>query len=160
MLLAHLFESAIPQTLSVQRRFDFSSVDNRRFIFDPVSRRFVIGAQLPKSRSLVGSHAEDWFDATGSNRNFDRCIRGWIGTGGNYRNGVIHFAPPAAHNLNTLDCLSTLAKCGATKKTILRGFDSTETKLGDAVPEIFEIDESDDTGMAIRHLMDRPRLRN
>ncbi len=95
MLLSDLFENMMPLEASIQRNFDFMMMDNRRFIFDPISRRFVVGAFLPKSKTLIGSHAEEWFDATGSNDNFDRCIRGWMcGQDSKYKNGLIHFAPP------------------------------------------------------------------
>lgn len=95
MLLRELLEENFSDQASLVRRFDFMQLDNRRFIFDHVSRRLIIGGKLPRSRSLEGSHAEDWFNVTGSNKNFDRCVRGWIGVGGSFRNGVIHFAPQA-----------------------------------------------------------------
>ncbi len=141
LLREFLTESLLPSEASLQKKFDFKSIDNRRFIYDPVSRRFVIGGILPKGRNLIGSHAEDWFNVTGSNKYFDRCVRGWIGTGGSYKNGIIHFAPPVRpYDDGPYACLKTFVLCGATEKTKLRGalgMDFFEEPLGKVMPDLF-----------------------
>lgn len=134
----------LPNEASIQRRFNFSSVDNRRFIYDPVSRRFVIGQLLPKSKSVYSSHSEEWFEATGSNQYFDRCVRGWFGTGGNYRNGIIHFAPPVnPYDDAVYACIKAFIASGATANTKLRGAPgSNEVTLGKEYPELFKLKEA------------------
>ncbi len=146
MLLNDLFlrESALPDEASIQRRFDFMGVDNRRFIYDPVARRFVVGKQLMvgKRFNMDASHAEEWFDATGDNRFFDRCVRGWMGVGGSYRNGIIHFAPPVDYTTDAaFSCIKAFVGCGATAKTKVRGAiprSMEEVTIGKLYPDLFK----------------------
>lgn len=142
-----LREAQLPDLPSIQRRFDFFAVDNRRFIYDPVARRFVIGAAwhlVGAGDGLNGSHAEDWFNLTGSNSNFDRCLRGWVGTGGSYRSGIIHFAPPVSlADDATYKCLAAFVASGAIAKTKVRGLGGLgynpgeENNLGEIAPDLF-----------------------
>lgn len=68
--------------------------DNRRFVYNPNNGAIVIGTRDPVKSDDFGSHAQE-FSASGAPGHFDDYwIRGWIGIGGKYKYGVIHFAPP------------------------------------------------------------------
>lgn len=71
--------------------FDMREIDNRRFMFSPQTGELILGRQY-RSGQLYKSHAEEHFDS-GAKAPFDSFIRGWIGTGRDYPDGVIHFAP-------------------------------------------------------------------
>ena len=71
--------------------FDMREIDNRRFMFSPQTGELILGRQY-RGGQLYKSHAEEHFDS-GAKAPFDSFIRGWIGTGRDYPNGVIHFAP-------------------------------------------------------------------
>ncbi len=63
----------------------------------------------------------------GSQRIFDDFVRGWIGTGGNYPYGVIHFAPNVDERCADLfdraySTLEMFRENGALADTVLRGF--------------------------------------
>ena len=72
--------------------FDMREIDNRRFMFSPQAGELILGRQY-RGGQLYKSHAEEHFDS-GAKAPFDSFIRGWIGTGRDYPDGVIHFAPP------------------------------------------------------------------
>lgn len=141
MLLTEFLCESLSDQAEIYRALPFQSFakDNRRFIYDPVSRRMLIGGMLPNTRYLTGSHAEDWYDVTGSNKFFDRCVRGWVGMGGrDYKHGIIHMAPhvdPAV----ALPAIQYFVKNGATSKCKVRsiiGF--PETTLAVVYPELFK----------------------
>ena len=71
--------------------FDMREIDNRRFMFSPQAGELILGRQY-RGGQLYKSHAEEHFDS-GAKAPFDSFIRGWIGTGRDYPDGVIHFAP-------------------------------------------------------------------
>lgn len=71
--------------------FDMREIDNRRFMFSPQAGELILGRQY-RGGQLYKSHAEEHFDS-GAKAPFDSFIRGWIGTGRDYLDGVIHFAP-------------------------------------------------------------------
>ena len=71
--------------------FDMREIDNRRFMFSPQTGELILGRQY-RGGQLYKSHAEEHFDS-GAKAPFDSFIRGWIGTGRDYPDGVIHFAP-------------------------------------------------------------------
>lgn len=122
-----------------ERTFNLLDVENRRFMFDPASRKFIVGdvEGAGRGRNIRSSHAQEYFDVTGSNVGFDKMIRGWMGTSRQYLHGVIHFAPEIFSG--TLDagfkCLAAFKKCGASADTIVRGFPGAwEQRLGDILP--------------------------
>jgi hypothetical protein len=99
--------------------FSVKGINNRRFMYNPKTSEILFsGSNIDKS-----SHAQEWYDVKVKG-NFDDCVRGWIGWGGSYRNGVIHFAPPiVGANINTgFDALLMFKRHGASDKTIVRGF--------------------------------------
>ena len=105
--------------------FDMREIDNRRFMFSPQTGELILGRQY-RSGQLYKSHAEEHFDS-GAKAPFDSFIRGWIGTGRDYPDGVIHFAPNiGTDNITAFDnAFSTLqmfSENGAAGDTVVRGF--------------------------------------
>nr|WP_308624672.1 hypothetical protein [uncultured Eisenbergiella sp.] len=106
---------------------DMQQIENRRFMFDPGSGTLVLGYQYEKTSLLVGSHADELAKA-GVTAGYDNYIRGWIGTGGAYPHGVIHFAPhidkqsPITRFDRAFNTLEMFRANGARGQTIVRGF--------------------------------------
>ena len=71
---------------------DIQQIDNRRFMYNPKTGILVLGYQYAATSTMVSSHANELTDA-GITKGYDDFVRGWIGTGGDYPKGVIHFAP-------------------------------------------------------------------
>ena len=71
---------------------DIQQIDNRRFMYNPKTGILVLGYQYAATSTMVSSHANELADA-GITKGYDNFVRGWIGTGGDYPKGVIHFAP-------------------------------------------------------------------
>ena len=105
--------------------FDMRQIQNRRFMYQPQTGELILGYQHKSSR-LVSSHAEEHFDS-GANAPFDSFVRGWIGTGKDYKNGIIHFAPDIpAQNIEAFDkgfsTLQMFSENNANGDTVIRGF--------------------------------------
>lgn len=119
--------------------FDMQSIDNRRFMYNPATGVFLLGAQFPPSRKIRGSHAEDLSNA-GIYSGYDDYVRGWIGTGGEYPSGVIHFAPAVnAQNLTlynrAFDTLEMFLQNGGEPESAVRGFGKQwEQTMADIIP--------------------------
>lgn len=123
----------LPLTREVMRidtrtqAIDMQQIENRRFMFDPGSGTLVLGYQYEKTSLLVGSHADELAKA-GVTAGYDHYIRGWIGTGGAYPHGVIHFAPhidkqsPITRFNGAFNTLEMFRANGARGQTIVRGF--------------------------------------
>lgn len=124
----------------VTHRYDLQKIDNARFMFNPITNEMVVGGN-DINRS---SHAED-HAKSGAQGKYDDFIKGWMGAGDDYPNGIIHFSPAVSSDrikdadffdkfYSTLD---SFAENGANKDTIIRngGF-SGEKKFGEAYPEI------------------------
>lgn len=106
--------------------FNMQEIENRRFLFNPRTELLVLGRQDQKSSRLIASHAVELAEA-GITKNFDDFIRGWIGTGKAYPNGVIHFAPNIdKQNIPLFEkgfsALEMFSVNGADAKTVIRGF--------------------------------------
>lgn len=119
--------------------FDMQAIENRRFMYEPQTGTLILGYQF-RGKDLASSHAEEHADS-GATEPFDRFIRGWIGTGREYKNGVIHFAPNIdGQNPEQFDrAYSTLEMFRENKangKTVVRGFgDRWEQPLSNLIPE-------------------------
>ena len=105
--------------------FDMREIDNRRFMFSPQTGELILGRQY-RGGQLYKSHAEEHFDS-GAKAPFDSFIRGWIGTGRDYPDGVIHFAPNiGTDNIpafdNAFSTLQMFSENGAAGDTVVRGF--------------------------------------
>lgn len=102
-------------------------IKNRRFMYDPQTSTLVLGRQYGNVKGVPSSHAEELADA-GITERYDDYVRGWVGTGKRYSNGVIHFAPcideqsSIARFERAIDTLEMFAKNGAVAGTIVRGF--------------------------------------
>ena len=99
-------------------------IDNRRFMYNPITGVLLLGAQFLPSKKLRGSHAEDLSNA-GIYSGYDDYVRGWIGTGKEYPHGIIHFAPNV-DDRNTalfnraLETLEMFVQNGAVAETVVR----------------------------------------
>ena len=94
-------------------------------MFSPQTGELILGKQY-KGRHLYKSHAEEHAES-GATAPFDSFIRGWIGVGKDYPQGVIHFAPHIeSRNAELFDrafaTLEVFAKNGAKGDTVIRGF--------------------------------------
>jgi len=106
--------------------FDMQDIENRRFMYHPKTCTLILGDQHSKRNLISGSHAEE-HGKTSVKIPFDEFIRGWIGTGGNYNDGVIHFAPDISHLHpkefeKGYDTLTMFRDNNANGKTVVRGF--------------------------------------
>lgn len=107
---------------------DIQQIDNRRFMYNPKTGILVLGYQYAATSTMVSSHANELADA-GITKGYDDFVRGWIGTGGDYPKGVIHFAPCVDKRNITLfdrafDTLKMFRENGALAGTMVRGFGS------------------------------------
>lgn len=107
--------------------FDMRQVQNRRFMYQPQTGTLILGYQY-KGGGVVSSHADE-HDKSGATEPYDSFIRGWIGTGRQYPNGVIHFAPAippdnAAAFDKAFSVLQMFSENGANENTVVRGFGS------------------------------------
>lgn len=123
-----------------QSAFDMQRIKNRRFMFSPQSGELILGKQY-KGRQLFASHAEE-HGRSGATAPFDSFLRGWIGTGKEYPQGVIHFAPAIdSRNVDlfnrAFDALEMFAGNGAAGSTVIRGFgESWEQPLQNIIPSL------------------------
>lgn len=161
----------IPITADIMRidtrtqAVDMQQIDNRRFMFDPDTGILVLGRQYAVTSLMNSSHAVELADA-GITEGFDKFVRGWIGTGGEYPKGVIHFAP-CADTRNTrlfdraFDTLEMFRENGALAGTVIRGFGNrweqplsaifTDCRDTERKPSVREQLKKTPEGKAVRH---------
>lgn len=122
---------------------DLMQIKNRRFMYHS-NGLLILGAEdTAKGNKLQGSHAEEYHEA--SERYalppYDDFIRGWIGVGGAYKDGIIHFAPAIpAENIvmfdKAFDFIEAALENGFSRNAVLRGFPGAwEQAIGSVVPE-------------------------
>ena len=122
---------------------DMQQIDNRRFMYNPKIGRLVLGYQYATTSTLISSHANELADA-GITKGYDDFVRGWIGTGGDYPKGVIHFAPCVdERNIKlfnqAFDTLEMFKENGALEGTVVRGFgERWEQPLSDIFTDMRE----------------------
>ena len=109
------------------KNFTIRDIRNRRFMYAPYTGELILGKQYRGSK-LYASHAAE-HEETGTPTQFDHFVRGWVGTGREYNDGIIKFAAPFyIQDPRQFDrAYSTLlmfVSNGATEKTIVRGFGS------------------------------------
>lgn len=107
-------------------KFNMQEIENRRFMYNPKSGVLILGYQYGKTKALPGSHADD-FALAAIKQNYDDFVRGWVGTGKHYPDGVIHFAPNIdSRNIplfeKGFDTLEMFSANGARDKTVVRAF--------------------------------------
>lgn len=111
---------------TVGQAIDMQQIDNRRFMFNPDTGVLVLGRQYADTGIINSNHAQELADA-GITKDYDGFVRGWIGAGGEYPYGVIHFAPSVDERNITLferafDTLEMFARNGGLAPTVIRGF--------------------------------------
>ena len=122
---------------------DIQQIDNRRFMYNPKTGILVLGYQYAATSTLISSHANELAEA-GITKGYDDFVRGWIGTGGDYPVGVIHFAPSVdARNIElfnqAFDTLKMFQESGALAGTMIRGFgERWEQPLSDIFTDMRE----------------------
>lgn len=118
--------------------FNMQDIENRRFMYSPQTGTLLLGVQF-KGSEILFSHAEE-YHRIGIREDFDRFVRGWIGSGKNYKQGVIHFAPNIPASVPELfnkgyDTLEMFARNNAKPNTVIRGFGKTwEQPLKNILP--------------------------
>ncbi len=102
---------------------------NRRFIYNYRTAELLLGG----SNINYSSHETDWKES-GAMGSFEDVVKGWIGFGGIYNNGLIQFSPPV-YGLDMdkgYRALNMFKKHGANNKTVVLNFLKTrEQTLGD-----------------------------
>lgn len=102
--------------------FDMNLFLNRRFMYNPKLHLLVLG----KDDDGSGSHSQEFADSNAAGQ-FDEYVRGWIGRGGDYPNGIIHFAPNIPKECVkyydwAMDTLEMFSYNGMSPECIIRGF--------------------------------------
>lgn len=108
--------------------FDMQDIENRRFMYSPQTGTLLLGVQY-SSNAIFYSHAEEHHQI-GIREDFDRFVRGWVGTGKGYKQGVIHFAPNIPTNVpeffnKGFDTLEMFKRNNAKANMVVRGFGRT-----------------------------------
>lgn len=123
---------------------DFMKIENRRFMYHP-SGMLVLGAEDACLGENFSSHSEEFYEVCKMHEHelppFDDFIRGWIGVGGAYNNGIIHFAPNIiSNNMEMFEKAFSFVEAalenGFSKEACLRGFGNKwEQKISEAFGE-------------------------
>ena len=111
---------------------DLMTIQNRRFMYHP-DGILILGAEdtTRKTRGVLKSHAEEYGIATEKFALFlppyDKFVRGWIGVGKHYPDGIIHFAPHVPSMCGpyfeaAFDFIEQAARNGFGGQCMLRGF--------------------------------------
>ena len=122
---------------------DMQQIDNRRFMYNPDTGILVFGHQYAVTSTVNSSHAVELADA-GITKGYDAFARGWIGTGGDYPKGVIHFAPSVDERCTALFdraflTLAMFRENGALEGTVIRGFGKRwEQPMSDIFADMLE----------------------
>ncbi|MBQ2662933.1 MAG: hypothetical protein IJG16_02170 [Clostridia bacterium] len=140
--------------------FNMQDIENRRFMYNPETGVLLLGVQAPVN-TYFSSHAEE-HAKSGDMTHFDKFVRGWVGVGGKYKDGVIHFAPPIPHYYPSLfdkgfDALEMFNNNNANGKTVVRGFGKRwEQPLADILENHKEIKKMADKKTKQDVLYDTP----
>jgi hypothetical protein len=115
-----------------QMQIDLSTIQNRRFMYHS-DGILILGAEdaTKRSRGIQKSHAEEYGEAERLAGKalppYDEFVRGWIGVGKDYPNGIIHFAPhiPSSCGLyfdTAFEFIEVALENGFVQNSVLRGF--------------------------------------
>jgi len=120
--------------------YDIHNIRNQRFMYNPKTAEMVLGT----GNIDVSSHAEE-LEKSGARGDYDDFIRGWIGTSKQYKDAIIHFAPPLLRKSfsespalfdRAMKTLEHFIRNGANSNTILRNIITAgEGRLGNLFPE-------------------------
>jgi hypothetical protein len=136
---------------AARQTFDMMEISNRRFMYHTDTCELILGDQAAIKGDSFGSHAEDHGNS-GVYEPFDTFIRGWIGTGGPYTHGVIHFAPPISEKnadifTDAYNTLQMFRENGADADTVVRGFcGAWEQPLSNILPG-FQVETKESEGL-------------
>ncbi len=130
---------------------DLAQIKNRRFMYHPEGW-LILGAEdvvSCKKDGLLKSHAEEYYEASSMEElpPFDEFVRGWIGVGGAYKDGIVHFAPHIPSRdiglfEKAFDFVETVLKNGFGDKAVLRGFPGAwEQTVSDVFKDTPPLDE-------------------
>lgn len=108
--------------------FDMQEIENRRFMYNPQSGNLILGFQF-SGGGLKYSHAEEHAKSKVKDA-FDSMVRGWVGSGKDFKDGVIHFSPNIDSRYSILfnrafDTLEMFSRNNANDNTVVRGFGKT-----------------------------------
>ena len=166
----------VPEIMRIDTRtqaIDMQQIDNRRFMFSPKTGVLVLGRQYKETSLVNASHAMELADA-GITKGFDEFVRGWIGTGGDYPKGVIHFAPCVdSRNISlfdrAFDTLEMFRENGALTGTVVRGFGNrweqplsailTDLQKEEQKPSLRQQLKKTPEGKAVRHRKENQQQR-
>lgn len=166
----------VPEIMRIDTRtqaIDMQQIDNRRFMFNPKTGVLVLGRQYKETSLVNASHAVELADA-GITKGFDDFVRGWIGAGGDYPKGVIHFAPCVdSGNISlfdrAFDTLEMFRENGALAGTVIRGFGNrweqplsailTDLQKEEQKPSLRQQLKKTPEGKAIRHRKENQQQR-
>lgn len=115
-----------------ESQIDLSTIQNRRFMYHS-DGILILGAEdvTKRTRGVLKSHAEEHGEAIAHTNSklppYDEFVRGWIGVGKHYPDGIIHFAPHIPSSCGpyfdtAFDFIETALKNGFNSKSVLRGF--------------------------------------
>lgn len=117
-----------------KEHFDLQKIKNRRFIYVRDKNVLMLGG----NNVSVRTHAQEYFDVFKTNDGFDDTSRGWVGTGDNYPNGIIHFSPAYTAEwlkqwpylyFRMFQTLEIFSNNGANENTVVRGIGSAKKEL-------------------------------
>lgn len=151
LFMVHIWNDLMCVNLK-KEQIDLMQIGNRRFMYHP-DGWLILGAEdvvNRKGAKLLKSHAEEYHEASEMQEGlpgFDCFIRGWIGVGGSYKKGIIHFAPHIpAENVEmfeqAFDFIEAALENGFGRNAVLRGFPGAwEQKIKEIIPEKDSIDD-------------------
>ena len=119
-----IFKSEALKINTKQQTIDINGIQNRRFMYNPTTGTLLLGRHCPDDS--MPHHAED-HRRLKAEEPFESFIHGWIGYGGLYAHGVIHFTIPIEkENMErcskALSTLEMFAHNGAEPDTVVRGY--------------------------------------
>ena len=122
-------------------KVDLMLVENRRFMYHPDGWLIMGSEGTCTGNRLAKSHAEEYGEAASMYAlpPYDAFVRGWVGVGRAYKDGIIHFTPPVmAEHLEgfnrAFDFIEVALENGFGTNTVLRGFPGAwEQKIGDVL---------------------------
>jgi len=121
---------------------NIQKIGNRRFMYNPKLSILILGIDLNKKK-FQGSHSEEFYDLNAPG-NIDDYIKGWVGLGNSYKNGIIHFAPPITpENISEgFDTIYMFLNQGMNYNTIIRNMGKIgEQPISNVIKKSININE-------------------
>lgn len=144
-------------------QIDLMTIQNRRFMYHP-NGILILGAEdaTKKTRGVLKSHAEEYGIAAEKVASalppYDEFVRGWIGVGKHYPDGIIHFAPHVPSVCGSyfeaaFDFIERAAQNGfGSKNCVLRGLGEVwERPASDVLGESMALPKKKSLDSQIQH---------